>query len=499
MKIRQILCLLIVCNIFIIPVSANHEVTQGDTVYIGEHVDISRVLSWSMKFAYWASGEPEDDYPQRVVEVTGFMYNYYIDPTKFVPGTWYKWDGHIDRAGNMLAFYVKEGKRPADEEDNMQLIEERGTTKINASETPKPLERTHPKDTEILIARGDEGMISYEPESDVNLTGATDQRGFIWLFGGDTKIMGVPMNYSKKDGINSYQFKPTETERYSVGEYKGYIQFVGKNGKQDVFYDKTAHNLDSIYKKVEPINIDPYIPSMILTKFENLSKNKEYCDDYLVPIKMYVEEPMISITDFGEAYDDLIIEGTTTLSNATRLKIQVDPDHYVLEKDILQNTYYAQTQGTVKTVRKFLVSVPLNWGELDIGQHKVVVSIDKYKIHTTMEQDFPVTGVWVNPTPTLIFRKVIVDKYGTHVVDESGNLVSTKYDTEEIYNVSTTEVVTARPTMTPPILQTIPPATPRPVATPVPTTTDDVSVPLNPLLAVGAIISVWRILTRDDD
>jgi hypothetical protein len=490
MKIYPAILLLVFCSILITHVTANCVVEkQGDVVYLGEYCDISKVLGWQNQFAWWASGEPEGN-PQRVVTVNGFMYNHYIDPSKYTVGTWYKWEGYIERAGNSLAFEVKAGKREAPNVTSSQPL----NATVNGTETPAPLERTHPKDTDILIARGDEGVISYEPDLDINISGATDQKGFIWFFGGsDTKILGVPMNYSSQYGINSYVFSPNDTEHYTTGEYKGYIQFVGKNGKQDVFYDKENNTLDSPYKKVGAMPIDGLQPFMINSLFAGMANKSEFCDDYLVPITMTVMDPSVTIQEYWEEYDDIVIEGVTTLSNGTSLHVQVDPDHYALTKEILENTYPTQTYGKVDELRKFIISIPLKWGEMSVGHHKKTVSVDKYKIKTSMDKDFDVTGVWVNPTPTMVFRKVIVDEYGVHVVDELGRAINTSNNMSTPVP-TTAKVTVVKTTITPPVISH--PTTPTPIATPIPTTTDDVVVPLPPELGVLALIIVAVIVIR---
>lgn len=73
--------------------------SQGEAVYLGQHVDIGNVIGWSSAIA-WNGGyaPPSAGSSPVVVKLPGSLEgkaNYYIDPAVFgkYPGRWYKWDG----------------------------------------------------------------------------------------------------------------------------------------------------------------------------------------------------------------------------------------------------------------------------------------------------------------------------------------------------------------------------------------------------------------------
>jgi len=288
------------------------------------------------------------------------------------------------------------------------------------------------------------------------------------------------------------------TNKFELGRYTGYLQFNGVNKRQDVFYDRAKNNLDSPYKNVSPINLDPFIPERIKQEFEKLVNQTEYSDDLLIPITLNVMEPDVIITDYWEESDNIVIEGTTTMGEGTELVIELNPEHYALPAEIEANRHRVNATGSSKELRKFSVSAQIKWDELSVGHHKMRVGINKYKINVSMDKDFEISGVWVMPTPTPSFRKIVIVEGGnTHQVDDKGRNINSTGTATNITTLPTptpTSVPTPKPTNRPKNVTVTP--TPTPVPTPIPKPTDDITIPLNPLLPIGAVIVVGLMIMR---
>lgn len=471
---------------------------QGDPVYLGEYCDVSRVVSWQTQFAYFSNGRYSDS-PTKIVDASGYMYRYYIDPAKFVVGIWYKWDNIYEPAGNSVAFEVRSGRRP----NVTTNVTPNATGNITNKTGPQAV--VIPKETGIILARGDYGELKYGlVGSDRNITDDSQPGAYIWLFGTagvTTKILGVKLDYTNLSLGYTYKFMPEDTELLALGRYKGYYQFVGKNGRQDVFYDSVNNTLDSPYKQVNPVNLDPFIPERIQQEFETLSKPSEFSDDILVPITMEVMDPDVVILDYWEESDNIFIQGTTSMGAGTILVMEINPDNYALANEVEANKKRTTAQGPSGELRKFSASVPVKWDELSIGVHKLRVVIEAYKIKVSMDKDFQVSGIWVMPTPTPELRKVIIVKgasEGSHLVGPNGTNINSSFTEIDTFGITPTPTptLTVAYTPTPTPKPTNKPKNVTVTPTPKPTPTDDVVIPLNPLLVIGAVIATGLIIRR---
>lgn len=481
MRINWIFCCILI--LLSIPASSAYiyEVYQGDTIYLGEIVDISRVMSWSGQFAYFTNGQP-GDYPAKIVDVNedGHMYNYYIDPAKYNVGTWYKWDGEKEPSGNMIAFIIAPGVR------NNTYISQLNITPTKSVPSTTPAPTKEPKDTHLLLARGDTGTLKYTVPVDYR----DHPQSYFWLFGTipdydltrgslmtSGTMLGIPMNYTSADAISSFTFTPEVSRGLQEGWYSGYIQFTGENGRQDVFYtanhkvgDSRYQILDTLYDDslVPDVPIDGYTPIRVQQEFETLIKNTEYSDDTIIPISVEVVTPSITIGDYWEDNNTIVIKGSTPMSAGTVISVIIDPDHYALLPEIkahthktvagyreygdtesecittyrnlnndgynisvfngttynitysngtylngvsLQNTISSKTKCT-SIPRVYSITIPLNWNELSIGHHTIQATIDSNGIFTTSSKDFDITGTWINPQPVKELNKVVVVREG---------------------------------------------------------------------------------------
>lgn len=94
-------------------VSANTHIRQGQTVVVGDTIDITGVAPPYPQLAYWDGNNSYESVPAYVITLPNNrngLYNFYLDPVQFAtrPGAWYKYDENIgyESKGNNLAFVV---------------------------------------------------------------------------------------------------------------------------------------------------------------------------------------------------------------------------------------------------------------------------------------------------------------------------------------------------------------------------------------------------------
>jgi hypothetical protein len=101
---------------FIVPLaSAYPYITQGQTINQTETYDMRSVYGWTGKFAHWEYylDENTDVEPDHIVDLNKMTKTYaiYIDPSVWVVGNWYQYDGKSEeKHGNNLAFIVNKSQ-----------------------------------------------------------------------------------------------------------------------------------------------------------------------------------------------------------------------------------------------------------------------------------------------------------------------------------------------------------------------------------------------------
>lgn len=490
----------IICLVLIQPATAVISIeTPGQKVYLNETIDISKVLSWHLQFAWWEGWDGvshPNEFPDEIYDAGSFQHKYYLDSTKFKVGRYFKWDGIYEPDDFTLAFEIRPGTRPKSE------IPEGNYTEILLG-LPTPPAKEIPKDTHAVIARYDEGTLRYG--LDTNITGSHPQGGFIWLFGGESKVLGEPMKFYPNDSVYSYEFTPRNTEDLREGWYTGYLQFAGNNGWQDVFYNSSRNALDSPYKGVNPVNLDPFLPARIQSEFELMAKPSRYSDDMLIPITAEIKIPEIIFTEYYEEEDNITIGGHTSLSDGTNISFMIDPDRWFLQDEIASHTFYIIANGTINQSRYFKAALPIDWNETAIGWHTIQAKIEKNKINVIQNIDFRVTDIFIMPTPAPIRERVVVEDYGWHHLNAQNNtailtanmtnvttlgnetiLVAIPITPEvpTIESNETTNITTVQTLNTPPPEPVyIPPPGPPTIAVPLATTT---------IILAVAIVVRWR-------
>lgn len=465
-----LIVLTLCCWMTITPVAAYYEVTQGDTVYMGETVDITRVVGWQQQFAFFYEGYPTGT-PDIIASAEGFQHKYYIDPEVYVVGEWYKWDGEIERAGNMDAFFVVNGTRP------IKSVNLTNTTNLTP-EIITPITVAITDKTNITIARGEQLEYIYTTETDRG-------KGWVWIFETSNRYFGMPM---VKDGAKyGFLFNGTLTSTLSPGTYHGYLQFAGGNNKQDVFYSSN-NTIDSVYKDVPQYNLNDITYPQYEEVFLKMTSDKEYSDDYIVPLTITVKDLAITIKDYYPENDMLIVSGKTTFSLETKITCIIDPDHWTTAQEKALNTYTVVVTGDIDADRDFKVMLPLKWDELSIGEHIIRLSVNDRGLKFVAEKEFRITNTFVMPTPTPATVKFIMSDSGY-------------YDIRPTPSPKPSPAITCTPTPTPAptpipeptvtenITQTMPPT-----QTPIPTPTTYV-VPMFEMMGIIAVafaFYIWR-------
>lgn len=462
------------------------EIHQGDKVYLNETVDISLAVSWpDFKIAWCANEAYGCVPPDQVINITGNMHRYYIDPAFYHLGSYYRWDGTWHTAENMDAFTVRNGTRPnVTAEPNVTVTLEPEPTVIPFNNTPVLKNPTH-----ILLARGDVITYTYTLSGD-----APQGNGHLWLFGGDARynfkrLMDLPLERTGQ--VYRFEFNQTFSESLDYGKYSGYLQFDSNNNFQDVFYNQEKDILDSPYKDVKSVSLAGGItPELVKSSFERMERDPIYSDDLIIPLSMEIVLPGLHFTEYYEVEDAIYMEGITTMHVGTDITAIIDPDKWVRETEKQQHTVQVPVTGALDQPRIFSVSLPIVWDDMAIGDHQIRFTVHQPGLGLTQDKWFHVTNTYVMPDPTPTTKKGISGEYGWKVITTIPSPTPTPIRTvTQVQSVS----VPVYSNETPIPVKTQVPTSVKP--TPVPTT-ESVVIPLNPVLGLIALGIAWVIIWR---
>jgi hypothetical protein len=352
-----------------------HRISQGDVVYLGDHIDISGVVAGNKALAWFVGGEPDaSDIPHVInlpVQKAGY-YNFYIDPEVFsgMTGYWYKWNGYYESNGNTRAFYVVASYR------NTTMTYPNGTV-VNTSEiltgkynaTPKLPPDILPKKhvSDYLVTKGDSFNITVKEATHV------------WLFGRVDQLLDYR---SVNDSID---FSSGFLSGCEAGSYTLIMQTVGNISSDfTVKYnsdDNTIMWFDPKLFMIHSESFDGYSPQVAREKFIELIPS--FSDDFQT-YKMEIEEPSLDIKSMDfvstgsakEYYRDSSLRGNVTLydirgyTNAlpgTTLRFALD------EKQQERVHWYNTTvMGEyLGDMRYFKIYVPIYWDDMKEGMHTI--------------------------------------------------------------------------------------------------------------------------------
>jgi hypothetical protein len=493
--------LLIICLVIAIMVSPSIAETitiaQGDPVYVNETVDISMAVSWPLyELAYCNATDYVCDPPDKIISVTGNMHSYWINPSVFNQyGTYYRWDGAWHKGEYSVAFNLMKGERPTHQNT---------TEFINTTEnTTAPIVTYGPYSW--VVAKGDDVSFSIQ-------TNRTDP-AHLWVWSNDYEMYDIPVQ--NDNSTYFFNFTYDQTHDMKAGNYTAYLQFNGKNGIQDVFFDKESLELQSPYNVhiADTIGLTNWSDNGYGNRvtFDSYAKTIRYYDDYIQKITLTMQNPSVIVTsvDQDPVNSKLYISGYTSYKDGTVLNLYLDPSQYPLERDKADHTWQTYAKGGIGSTRTFATALPVKIDDLGIGMHHIEIRNlnDTAGGYTTY--DFRRTDTYVMPTPTPKDVAILIAAdylpIPTHTTEpvpnyytNTTNATSTSVANSAVVVIgnSTTgelSVVNATPTIA--VVHTVGPANSSELPEPAKTYDPNIHVPLPlwiPLLALIGGLLIWR-------
>jgi hypothetical protein len=364
-------------------ISTTHYITQGETIYVNDTIDISGVVPPYQYLAYWNGYDMYESNASYTIEMSQYKssyYHYYIDPTIFSTriGKWYKYDGVFEKNSNSLAFVVYPQSFK-----NTTLRYQNGTI-VNISKSivdnyidieipiQPPVEIKHISD--YLIARGD------------SLKVKTNVTTNIWLFGRVDKLLDFRSSNSTSVDLSNDILSGFETGSYTIE-----TQTIGTGSNNfTVKYDQTTKEIkwfDSLSFTIKMIDTKGLSPRVLEEKFNEItSKTLDVFKTY----KLELQDPYIEIQSIRETYTPnytinqagdteyntnisyIEIKGYTNVAIGDTLKFIVDEKQQT-PKTIKYYTTSAVAGGTSNPgdMRWFDVLISLDKYDLALGEHTI--------------------------------------------------------------------------------------------------------------------------------
>lgn len=369
-------------------------IQQGDTVYIGDYVDVSGFCGGYLELAYWDGYDMYDSSPNYNFTFANGKKAYthfYVDPAVFEGkyGRWFKYNREYEARGNNLAFIVA-----PKEYRNVSTTAKNGTiTYAN-----KTQEYEYPKmaieDRLLPIKKVNDYIISSEEH--FNLT--TQGLSALWLFNPeDNSII-----YTKSNSGNLI-IKASEIQSLEPGNYKILVQNVKNNATEfDVVYsDRKIKWFDRATFAVHEINTDSMVPDVAIKKLEQIFPQTR--DTYTIKT-LVISNPEITITSMQQMYvgvaKDVLhdydargnvsvmeVKGYTNVRDGVDISITLD-EETTDPTEIEKLTYHTVAiGGDLGEWRQYRVYVPLYWDSLEPGMHSLVA---RTELGGFVNADFPV-------------------------------------------------------------------------------------------------------------
>ena len=401
-------------------------VQQGDTVYLGDTVDISGVTAGILNLAYYG-GWDEESGRQFLVELpqrkSGY-YRFYIDPAIFGTrlGKWYKWNGYVERQANNLAFVVAYQRAKTNLSENITLQ--------NPNQTPLVLPKVpilpaqHVAD--YLIARGDSIAIPA-----TNHTKA-------WIFGSVDSLY----DYYAVNG--TIDLKENIIDKLSPGSYTLMLHTrdASSNGEFTVRYNPDTSMIDwfdSATFSVNHYDTAGQTPENVMNKLKSILPAAH---DTFKLYSMEVQNPTITINQIDtaivlndsmsakrgtslEAPSYIDVRGYTNAAPDTIVKVVVDPD---FNMDIDQMFKDGIATGAQETnpgdMRVFKVIVPVKMYSMGPGKHFIAAK-------TALSDAYVTADFYIYENPA-----------GNFIPNKSIRYISGKYGPQELIPTPTPITVT---------------------------------------------------------
>jgi len=351
---------------------------QGDTVYVGDVIDISGAAPPYASLAYWNGYDMYDSEPTYVMELPDSSQGYYKFNLSFEIfgnrlGRWYKWDGDFEKRGNNHIFTVNPKLW-----HNSTLTFSNGTAIVTSEEIPQNYTRHKVQPaplmpekfvSDYLVAKGDEVAF---PEGDYR----------IWVFGRTDGIYAREEHNITKDQIFNM----------GVGNYDVVFQYHGNN----TIYDASCgpNNCDvlipGLYGK-KPVNIYGYQPLVVYDKLKEMLAGT---DDKLVEYDLRIEDPYITINQADETeyttHSALNVRGYSNVANGTKITVSLD-EKSAYYKDLKKmQIETSAVRISVGNLSYYSVDIPFNYEDIaaDARNHTLTA---RTELGGIVQKDFKVS------------------------------------------------------------------------------------------------------------
>ena len=354
-----------------------YEVNQGDKVFLGDHIDISRVAAGYQALAWFSSGYPSTSGTAYIIDLPTQNYKYYnvyLDPAVFkqYKGRWYKWDGYVEESGNQLAFEIVGQTRP----EGMEVVQVINTTVIKQEEEKHLSELADKPIADYLVVHGQYTKIH-----------STQAPFKVWVFG---TYDGVYDQYSEDP---EFSLNKTIVQGLHSGKYKILLQYRGINNQFDVAYNDQKEELGRtaagpwdkpVLKEIAGIQ-----PLMVYDQVVSLL---EQSDDKYETLSLEVQEPSLQIMEMDEvavrdakdyykenpgSNGDLAalrgnvsvfrVQGYTNVNPGSGLKFYLDEDQQATPQAFTSHAV-GNKSGSMRT---FKVDIPVYWDGIKEGVHTI--------------------------------------------------------------------------------------------------------------------------------
>lgn len=370
-------------------------IQQGDTVYMGDYVDISGFAGGYLELAYWDGYDMYDSMPTYnfTFENGKKAYtHFYVDPDVFDGkyGRWFKYNRVYESRGNNLAFVVAPKQYT-----NISTTYQNGTVTYT-NKTISGYTETSLEERLLPERRVNNYIISSEEHFNITTTGLSA----LWLFNPeDNSII-----YSTS-GVGELIIGKSQIGRLKAGNYKILIQNVKNNATEfDIVYDRSAHKIkwfDRSAFTVREINTDNMVPEVTIAKLKQIFPQTR--DTYTIKT-LVISNPEITINSMQEMYigaaKDILhdydvrgnvsvmeVKGYTNVRGGTNLSITLD-EATTNPREIKKVTYKTvAVGGGLGEWRQYRVYVPLYWDSLEPGMHTLIA---RTELGGSVNADFPV-------------------------------------------------------------------------------------------------------------
>lgn len=372
------------------PVVAPYRISQGDTVYLNDTVDISGVVGWGEQIVwcggYRACDEGDTPFAINLPTTKQGYYNFYIDPQLFRDhtGNWYQWYGHYEPSGNLISFKVAAMYRNSTMTYSNGTVVNLSVGVSNATEET-PIKSTILPEipvTDYLLAVGDPLFVD------------TQGPGKVWIFG------RVDSLYDVETIGNNLTIPAKEFASFETGDYSMLIQTAGKNGEYDVRFKDGSIQWSDKWNGVKSYSTAGIQPKLVVGKLQDIIGKT---DDKYTIVDLEVQAPTLTVIRMDEVglgsreiefrdepglvtfYD---VRGYSNLMNGTKLNAYLDKkDHN--SREIKYFTFPAEVVKTAPGNQSmYQVMVPIIWDKMTPGvMHTITV---EGPFGTKVYADFPV-------------------------------------------------------------------------------------------------------------